>query len=216
MGKRTWRELNGIDCIPIDDIEMVTKKSVCTSRSFPNMLTDMAEIRTHVANYAARCAEKLRRQHSVAGVVQVFIDTNHFRDDLPQYGMSCALTLPTPTSATVSIVSCALACLEKAFRQGYAYKRAGVLVMDITPNAAVQTSFLDYDSERYERLRRLDVAMDRINKINGRETVVLGSQQYTAKDGKGKAGKFASAIRRDRKSPNYTTRWSDIIDVDAE
>ena len=86
--------------------------------------------------------------------------------------------------------------------------------MDITPDSAVQTSFLDYDSERYERLRRLDEAVDRINKINGRETVVLGSQQYTAKDGKGKAGTFAGAIRRDRKSPNYTTRWSDIIDVE--
>lgn len=216
VGMRTWRELNGIDCIPFDDMEKVTKKSICTSRSFPHMLTGMADIRTHVANYAAHCAEKLRRQHSVASVVEVFVDTNHFRDDLPQYGMSSALTLPTPTSASVSIVACALACLEKVFRQGYAYKRAGVIVMGIVPDSAVQTSFLDYDPEHYERLRRLDEAVDRINKLNGRETVVLGSQQYTAKGGKGKAGNFAAAIRRDRKSPNYTTRWSDIIDVEAE
>ena len=115
VGVRTWRELNGIDCIPIDDMDMVTKKSICTSRSFPGMITDIATIRTHVANYAARCAEKLRRQHSVAAVVGVFVDTNHFRDDLPQYGMFRTITMPTPTSASVQIVASALECLDKVF-----------------------------------------------------------------------------------------------------
>ena len=214
VGVRTWRELNGIDCIPIDDMEMVTKKSICTSRSFPSMLTSLPDIRTHVANYAARCSEKLRRQRSVCSVVGVLIDTNHFRDDLPQYGMFQTVTLPTPTNSSIQLVEAALYCLTKAFRQGYSYKRAGVIVMDITPSNCVQTSFLDYDPERRERLRRLDEAIDKINKVNGSETIVLGSQQYTAKEGKGKAGTFAGAIRRDNKSPNYTTRWSDIIEVE--
>ena len=211
---RTWRELNGIDCIAMEDMEMVTKKSICTSRSFPSMLTELADIRTHVANYAARCAEKLRRQHSVAAVLGVFVDTSHFREDLPQYGLFKTVSIPTPTSSTIPIVEAALACLDRVYRKGYAYKKAGVIVMDISSASAVQTSLLDYDSERYARLRKLDEVVDVINKVNGRETVVLGAQQYTAKQGKGKAGNFASAIKRDNKSPNYTTRWSDIIEVE--
>ena len=58
----------------------------------------------------------------------------------------------------------------------------------------------------------VDIAViDRINKVNGTETIVLGSQQYTQKDGKGKANVFANAIKHDFKSKNPTTRWSDII-----
>ena len=214
VGIRTWRELNGVDCIPIDDMDMVTKKSICTSRSFPNMLRDIDDIRTHVANYAARCAEKLRAQHSVASVVGVFVDTNHFRDDLPQYGMFRTQALPTPSNSTITIVDSALQCLDMAFLPGYHYKKAGVMIMDITPADAMQTNFIDYDAERYAKLRKIDEAMDRINKMNGKETVVIGAQQYTRKGGKGKAGKFAGAIKRDNKSPYYTTRWSDIIEVE--
>ena len=56
-----------------------------------------------------------------------------------------------------------------------------------------------------------NAVIDRINTVNGTETIVLGSQQYTQKDGKGKANVFANAIKHDFKSKNSTTRWSDII-----
>lgn len=55
--------------------------------------------------------------------------------------------------------------------------------------------------------------MDNINKVNGSEAIVLGSQQYTRKEGKGKAGSFRDAIKHDFRSPNYTTRWQDILTV---
>lgn len=213
VAERTWKELNGIDCIPVDDMDMVTKKSVCTSRSFPGMLTSFQDISTHVANYAARCAQKIRKQHSVADVVGVFIDTNHFRDDLPQYGMFRTLEFPTPTSSTQLIVKAAVECLRHAFIQGYQYKRAGVILMGISSDKTIQTNLIDFEAKKYEKARKLDAVVDLINRKNGTETVVLGSQQYTSKDGKGKAGHFSDAIKRDRKSPNYTTRWSDIIEV---
>ena len=82
--------------------------------------------------------------------------------------------------------------------------------MGICPENGVQTNLLDYDPVRYEKLKRLDEVIDRINRENGSETIVLGSQQYTAKDGKGKAGVFRDSIKHDFRSPNYTTRWSDI------
>ena len=214
VAERTWKELNAIDCIPVDDMEMVTKKSIITSRSFPKNLTSIDDVRTHVANYAAKCAAKLRKQHSVARVVGVFIDTNHFREDLPQYGMFRTVAMPTPSASNIPITEAAMQCLQMVFVPGFQYKKAGVMVLDISSDAAVQTNFVDYDAEHYENMRKIDEVMDHINKVNGSETIVLGAQQYAAKDGKGKAAQFAQAIKRDLKSPNYTTRWSDIIDVE--
>lgn len=208
---RTWEELQGIDSIPTE--EMTAKKSICTSRSFPGMTDDFTTLRTHVSNYAARCAEKLRRQHSVCGLVTVFIDTNHFRQDLPQYGNSSSKSFLTPVNSTQEIVSGALECVQKIFRTGYKYKRAGVIVSCIDKESPVQTDFFDYDASRRKKLKRLTAAVDNINKVNGSEAIVLGSQQYTRKEGKGKAGSFRDAIKHDFRSPNYTTRWQDILTV---
>ena len=207
--ERTWRELNGEDCVPNE--EMAKKKSICTSRSFNGMITDIDGLRTHVSNYAARCAEKLRQQGTVASIVGVFLNTNAFREDLPQYWNFQEMRLVTPSSSTITIVKAANEVLQKLYRQGYHYKKAGVIVMGIGPNSPIQQDLFDINAEQFEKMKRLDAVIDRINKVNGTETIVLGSQQYTQKDGKGKANVFANAIKHDFKSKNPTTRWSDII-----
>ena len=207
--ERTWRELNGEDCVPNE--EMAKKKSICTSRSFNGMITDLDGLRPHVSNYAARCAEKLRQQGTVASIVGVFLNTNVFREDLPQYWNFQEMRLITPTSSTITIVKAANDVLQKLYRQGYHYKKAGVIVMGIGPNSPIQQDLFDTNAEQFEKMRKLDAVIDRINKLNGSETIVLGSQQYTQKDGKGKAQVFANAIKHDFKSKNPTTRWSDII-----
>ena len=207
--ERTWRELNGEDCVPNE--EMAKKKSICTSRSFNGMITDLDGLRTHVSNYAARCAEKLRQQGTVASIVGVFLNTNAFREDLPQYWNFQEMRLITPSSSTITIVKAANEVLQNLYRQGYHYKKAGVIVMGIGPNSPIQQDLFDTNAEQFEKMKRLDAVIDRINKVNGTETIVLGSQQYTQKDGKGKANVFANAIKHDFKSKNPTTRWSDII-----
>ena len=206
---RTWAELNGEDCVPNE--EMAKKKSICTSRSFNGMISDFATLRTQVANYAARCAEKLRRQNTVASVVAVFINTNPFREDLRQYWNFQEKRLLTPSNSTITIVQAATDVLEQLFIEGYRYKKAGVIVMGIGPNSPIQQDLFDINAEQFEKMKRLDKVIDRINKTNGTETIVLGSQQYTRKDGKGKADVFANAMRHDFKSKNPSTRWSDII-----
>lgn len=207
--ERTWRELNGEDCVPNE--EMAKKKSICTSRSFNGMITDLDGLRTHVSNYAARCAEKLRQQGTVASIVGVFLNTNVFREDLPQYWNFQEMRLITPTSSTITIVKAANDVLQNLYRQGFHYKKAGVIVMGIGPNSPIQQDLFDTNAEQFEKMRKLDAVIDRINKLNGSETIVLGSQQYVQKDGKGKAQVFANAIKHDFKSKNPTTRWSDII-----
>ena len=132
---RTWQELNGIDCVPNE--EMASKKSICTSRSFNGMVGDLETLRTHVANYASRCAEKLRRQHTVASVVGVFINTNPFREDLMQYWNFQETRLAMATDSTIKIVQAATKVLKSIYREGYRYKKAGVIVMGIGPNSAI-------------------------------------------------------------------------------
>ncbi len=207
--ERTWRELNGEDCVPNE--ELAKKKSICTSRSFNGMVTDLEALRTHVSNYAARCAEKLRQQQTVASIVSVFLNTNPFRDDLPQYWNFQETRLLTPSSSTTTIVKAAEKALRAMYRKGYHYKKAGVIVMGIGPNSPIQQDLFDINAEQFEKMRRLDAVIDRINKVNGTETIVLGAQQYTRQDGKGKADVFANAIKHDFRSKNPTTRWSDII-----
>ncbi len=207
--ERTWRELNGEDCVPNE--EMAQKKSICTSRSFNGMITDFESLRTHVSNYAARCAEKLRQQNTVASIIGVFLHTNPFREDLPQYWNFQETRLITPSSSTITIVQAATEVLRQLFRQGYHYKKAGFIVMGIGPNSPIQQDLFDINAEQFEKMKRIDAVIDRINKVNGSETIVLGSQQYTRQDGKGKADVFANAIKHDFRSKNPTTRWSDII-----
>ena len=207
--ERTWRELNGEDCVPNE--EMAKKKSICTSRSFEGMITDLGSLRTHVSNYAARCAEKLRQQGTAATIVSVFLQTNAFREDLPQYWNFMETTLLTPSNSTITIVQAANEVLERLYRKGYHYKKAGVIVMGIVPGNPIQQDLFDSNPEQYMKLKRLDAAIDHINKLNGTETIVLGIQQYTQKGGTGKANVFANAIKHEFKSKNPTTRWSDIM-----
>ena len=206
---RTWKELNGEDAVPNE--ELAKKKSICTSRSFNGMISDYDTLRTQVSNYAARCAEKLRQQHTVATIVGVFVNTNAFREDLAQYWNFQESRLVTPTSSTIPIVGAACDVLGRIFRQGYQYKKAGVIVMGIGPDSTIQQDLFDVNAEQIQKMRRLDEVVDRINRMNGSETIVIGAQQYTRKDGKGKADVFANAIKHDFKSKNPTTRWSDVI-----
>ena len=206
---RTWQELNGEDAVPNE--ELAKKKSICTSRSFNGMISDYDTLRTQVSNYAARCAEKLRQQHTVATIVGVFVNTNAFREDLAQYWNFQEARIVTPTSSTIPIVGAACDVLGRIFRQGYQYKKAGVIVMGIGPDSPIQQDLFDVNAEQIQKMRRLDEVIDRINRMKGSETIVIGAQQYTQKNGKGKADVFANAIKHDFKSKNPTTRWSDVI-----
>lgn len=207
--QRTWRELNGEDCVPNE--EMAKKKSICTSRSFNGMISDFGTLRTQVSNYAARCAEKLRMQKTVASIVGVFVNTNAFREDLAQYWNFQEQRLITPTNSSITIIQAANDVLKKIYRQGYQYKKAGVIVMGIGADSPIQQDLFDINAEQFQKMKRLDEVVDRINRMQGSETIVLGSQQYTKKDGKGKADVFANAIKHDFRSPNPTTRWADVI-----
>lgn len=203
--ERTWMELNGYSVTGIDEMEGRKKQSIMTSRSFPEMLTTLEEIRPHVANYAARCAAKLRKQKSSCSVVMVFVQANYFREDLPYYSNSASYYFSTPTFTTTELVTAALEVLETVFKPGIHYKRAGVMVSDISSGEVIQPDLFDYDRNRSQKYRSISDAMDEINQRLGADTVMLAAQQYPQKDEQGKSVKFSHAIKRAMKSPDYTT-----------
>ncbi len=204
-GERTWKELHGEPCIAIEGLDGVTKKTIVTSRSFPEMIRDLADLRSHIANYAARCAVKLRRQKSVCAMVTAFIQSNHFREDLIQYDCSASHSFLTPTNTTSEIVGMATAILEAIFKKGIYYKRAGIMVSGISPANSIQPDLFEYNPERSQKYKDLSAALDKINGKMGADTVVLGAQQYRDKGEDGKSVKFVNAIRRAMKSPDYST-----------
>ena len=219
-GERTWMELLGEDILPLESMER-KRQSIVTSRTFPGMYATVEELTPHVANYAARCALKLRRQNSVCALLTVFARTNPFREDLPQYHGYASHTFTTPTSSTGEIVDAALRLLKQMHREGFMYKKAGVMVDHISSGEAIQPDLFEYDAEKRCKLDSISSTMDKINARLGNDTLILASQQYsTAKPqtkdspdkenavkikGRGKPLRFRDAVARDMKSPDYST-----------
>ena len=204
-GERTWLELNGHDVIATDEMDAKSKQTIVTSRSFPEMLTELMDLREHVANYAARCALKLRKQKSVCSMISVFLESNFFREDLPQYSNSASFIFSTPTSNSSEIVKAAIMVLERIFRPGIHYKRGGVMVSSISKAQAFQPDLFEFDYYLNGRYRTISAAIDEINQKLGADTVILASQQYSKKDNSGKSVRFSHAIKRALLSPDYST-----------
>ena len=206
-GERTWLELRGQDVIPVDEMDGRTKQSIMTSRSFPQMLTYYEDIAPHVDNYAARCSMKLRKQNSVCGMVTVFLQSNYFREDLPQYSNCSSFVFTTPTNTTTEIVKAAENVLCLIFKSGIHYKRGGVMVSNISPANVIQPDLFEYNPEFSQKNRAISGAIDKINAKLGMDTIVLASQQYNRCDESGKSVKFSHAIKRALLSPDYSTSF---------
>ena len=129
---------------------MIQKQSICTSRSFGEMVTDLDSLKSSVVSFASSCASKLRGQHSLAKAVTVFVATNRFREDLPQYGNSQTEYLNIPTSDTLEIMNAAIAALKKIYLDGIHYKKSGVILSEISKAGCIQQKWkLPYQSRRY-------------------------------------------------------------------
>jgi len=199
VGARIVEELRGVRCLPLEQCP-AQKKSLTCSRSFGVPVKSLREMREAVAVYMTRAAERLRHAKLAAGVVTVFINTNRFSPE-PQYANSVSHELAYSTDSTDELLGWALAGLEKIFREGYRYKKAGVMLNRLVP-ADGQTRRLFGDAD-YERSRRVMKAVDEINARHGHDTVRLGVAKT---DGRWKT-KFL------RRSPRYTTKLKEVLSI---
>lgn len=200
VGERTWKELRGISCIDMESAPPA-KKQICTSRSFGKMLTDIEPMAEAIATHASTCARKLRKQKSYAMSLMVFIHTNNFREDLPQYWKNTVVHLPVPSNDTQEIVHYALTALKSIFMQGYQYKKAGVIITEITQGAQLGL----FDSTNREKHERLQQAIDKINGEHS-QRVKLAIQ------GMGREWK----LKQEQLSGRYTTDINQIININCK
>jgi DNA polymerase V len=202
IGQRIVWELRGIACLPLE-LCPPPKHSLMVSRSFGRPITTLIEMREAVATYMTRAAEKLRRSHMAAGVLTVFLMTNRFTEE-PQYANSVTLPLPVATQDTAELSRYALRGVEQIYREGYRYKKAGVILTALVPAHQVQTHL--FDQHDRERSQKLMAAIDAINTEWGSGTI-----RYAA------VGlRPGWMMRCARRSPRYTTRWNELVVVRCE
>ena len=202
-GIRTWKELQGIPCIEFED-GFEAKQSICVSRSFSSEIYDVKELQEQVANFASTMAEKLRKQNSAIGEIVVFAYTNRFKESAPQTYANALVSFVTPTSDQRTIVTKAVEATRAAFKDGYGYKKAGVIATKIVSKKHIMHSLFE-DTEAIEREHKITSALDAINSTFGKGTIKLAVQG---------SGKIKTSS--ENQSPHYTTLWSDIPNVSVK
>jgi DNA polymerase V len=194
----TLHELRGVSCVNIDNIQ--SPKQIISSRSFGKSVTSLSDLEEAISHYAAIASAKLRKHRCLASGLAVFLHTNFFNPNLPKYENSLMFPFPIPSCDTSYIISIAKKCLRAIYKQGYAYHKTGIILVDILSESKRQLDLITPFSEKNVQLMQ---TMDKINRIYGRETVFHCAEGI----------KRSWQLKRMYSSPCYTTRWSDILTV---
>lgn len=196
VGLRLIMELRGVSCLELDQCP-TPKQSITCSRAFGKSVTTLVEMKEAVSSYVERAAEKLRTERLAVTTMTVFLKTNEFKDT-PQYRNALTMRLSVATDTTHDLIRAALQGIQNMYRDGYQYKKAGVMFTGLVSNSQVQTDLFDHQNRL--RSKQLMAALDAINSRWGTGTL------HYASSGIGKAWKTQFHWR----SPAYTTNWDDL------
>ena len=198
--ERMVHELNGMPCLDLEQ-HSPDRKSIMATRSFGRPVALRRELEAAVATFVARAAEKMRRQGLATASLIVFCHTNRYRPDQRQYGATRHVQLTIATADTGRLTRAAMFGLECIWRDGFLYKKAGIVFPTLTKAKEVQGSlFIHPDNDRSKRLM---ASLDVLNRRYGRGTVAYGSAGTTQ----------AWSLRTEHLSARYTTRWGDLLGV---
>jgi DNA polymerase V len=200
VGARVVEELHGRSCLPLEVVPPA-KKSVTVSRSFGRTIESLSELREAVALFTTRAAEKLRRHELAASALSVWVSTNRFSKETPQYENSLTVEMALPTDATQELLEVALCSAEKMYREGYQLKKAGVMLSALVPASPITAHM--YGDEKWQRSRRLARVIDQLNARFGRDTVRFATAGL----------KQSWKTKFEKRSPRYTTNWSELMTV---
>lgn len=203
VGVRLIKELKGEPANEMKD-ELVVKKMIATTRMFGSPVKNISDIKEAVATYTSRAAEKLRRQHSAASTVSVFVvpkEQNHNTYFRHGPTISSYTTLPVATSATNELIKPAVKLVDKLYEQGRIYKKAGVMLSDIVPDATIQGNLFLPETKNAHRL--LMSMVDNVN-FAMRDDILKFAASGTTRDRK---------MRQELRSPRYTSRWEELFVV---
>lgn len=201
VGLRLKHDLMGISSIDFE--EKKPKQNIACTRSFAGMLTDRQDLRERISTFAGTVAEKLRNDRLHTNAIDVFLMSNPFRQDLEQYVKTVRIKTEFPTNSTFEINRIAIMAMDMIYKPGVHYKKAGVIVHTITPADSFQMKIFGGENPKHQDILSV---VDRLNRKIGDTKVRLGSQSLKRK----------WKMRRERLSPSYTSRWSDLITVNCE
>lgn len=199
--ERTIRELRGESCLELEEFAPAKQEIVC-SRSFGGRITDYDEMRQAICSYAARASEKLRSEHQHCRFISAFVKTSPFALNEPYYGNSASVKLLTPTQDSRDIIGAATRCLDKIWRDGHRYQKAGVMLGDFFSQGVAQLNLFDDNAPRADS-EQLMTLIDQLNAKDGRGTLYFAGQGIQQQ----------WQMKREMLSPRYTTRFSDLLVV---
>ncbi|TKB82361.1 MAG: Y-family DNA polymerase, partial [Nitrospira sp.] len=171
VGLRLVMELRGISCLDLEECP-TPKQSLTCSRAFGQLISTLADMEEAVSSYTSRVAEKLRRERLAATVLTVCLTTNEFKEG-PQYSNAVTLKLPVATDSTSDLIRSALQGIRTIYREGYRYKKAGVILTGLVPASQTQADL--FDSQDRGKSKRLMSALDAINNRWGADTLHYAS-----------------------------------------
>ena len=198
--ERTVRELQGEPCIHLDDAPAPKQQIACT-RSFGHPVTELIPLIEAISEFTSRAAEKLRKQGHFVGQILVFAHTSPFRPG-PRFSKSVVVPLRRPTADTLLLVQSAVRGVKQIYQPGYQLNKAGIMLMDLIPDATMQSEF-DFEAPEGRDKSRLMSAVDSINGRFGRSAIHVGSAVGI------KTG-CEWSMKQERLTPQYTTKWSDL------
>ena len=196
--ERTVLELRGVACQALEEIAPPKQQIIC-SRSFSHPISSLPELSQAVVTYVTRAAEKLRRQASLAGILQVFILTNQHKPNEPQYNPSHSVCLPEACDDSRTLALYAIKALKGIYRPGHKYIKAGIMLSALSPAAQKQGNLLGNEATNQKAAALMEV-MDKINQREGRNTIFLAGSGINP----------TWKMRREKQSPHYTTRWEEL------
>lgn len=214
-GVRLYRELHGEQSIVMKE-ELDTKKMIATTRMFGSPVTDLSDIKEALATYVSRAAEKLRRQHSAATVINVFVVAKEAPGDKINSGpdrrhktwgydrgtsIRAHTILPSPTVMTQELIKPAMKMAEAIYERGRQYKKAGVVLSGLVPDSSIQSNLFEPPANSIGRF--LMDMMDNIN-FSMRDDMVKFASSGLKRNWK---------MRQEYHSPRYTTRWEELYEV---
>ncbi len=197
----TARELRGEPCLELEEFAPVKQEIVC-SRTFGERITDYDAMRQAICSYASRAAEKLRGEHQYCRFISAFVKTSPFALNEPYYGNSASMELLTPSQDSRDIINAAVKCLDKIWRDGHRYRKAGIMLGDFFSQGMAQLNFFDENAPRAGSDKLMEV-LDHLNTKGGKGTLYFAGQGVQQK----------WQMKREMLSPRYTTRYSDILRV---
>jgi DNA polymerase V len=200
VGQRMYNELKGISCITFEEMPP-KKKMVCVARGFGKVLSDKNEVMEALANFTAMVAAKLRSEQLVTNTIQIFVQTNAYRANEPQYFRSLTIRLPVATNSTNELITHARQGFETIYRPGYNYSKTGCTAMELIPATEVQANV--FDTENRARNSQLMQVLDKVNRSFGKNTVRFALQGFSTR----------WKLRQLKLSPCYTTRIEEVLTI---